>query len=50
VKFVGPVNSAPVHCTREKSQMLRLEKKKRNKKKKRDFKTKTRKKQDPNRI
>ena len=31
VKFVGPVNSARMHCSREKSPMLRLEKKKKKK-------------------
>jgi len=30
VKFVGPVNSAHVHCSREKSQQSRLEKKMKN--------------------
>ena len=28
MKFVGPVNSASMHCSREKSQPIRLKKKK----------------------
>ena len=33
MKFVGPVNSAHVQCSREKSQQSRLEKKKKRKRK-----------------
>ena len=32
MKFVGPVNSASMHCSREKSQPIRLKKKKKRRK------------------